>query len=95
MSPVLATPVAALIVAVKHLGAPAVLVKVNVLKLRVPAVLIGPGQSFPEHVLGLPSRPRRSGCDESLVVMELDGIVWFGPPAQVGTVKGIDFVPLA
>ena len=92
MSP--APPRAALIVTVKHRGAPALLVKVNVLKLRVPAVLIGAGHFFPLHVLGLPSRPIRSGCVESLVVTWLDGIVWSGPPAQVGMVNGIDFVPL-
>jgi len=29
------------------------------------------------------------------VVKELVGIVWFAPPAQLGTVNAIDFVPLA
>ena len=44
---------------------------------------------------GRASRPIRSACVESLVVSWLVGMVWFGPPAQVGTVNGIDFVPLA
>ena len=54
-------PNAALIAAVKHLGDPLLLVKAKVLKLRVPAVLIGPGQAFPEQVLGMALRARRSG----------------------------------
>src|SRR5437868_1890803 len=74
-------------------GAAAMLVKLNVLKNRVPGVPIPPGQAFPPQPLGVPSRPIRSACVKSAAVSMLCGIVWSAPPVQVGTLNETVLLP--
>ncbi len=83
-----------MIVTVKQAGAAPLLVKLNVLKNRVPGETDSARAGFSTAAARLHHHARvRSACVRSVAVSTLGGIVWSAPPVQVGTLNETVLLP--